>query len=75
MGGPCKSIWRWAERSGREASLTWWSQSGRLKSDVHARLQRTKCFFECQPGLEAKDSFQTGLAPNEAANLDLEPFG
>lgn len=74
MGSPCKSIWRWAERPGRETGLTWQNQIGRLKSDAHARVQRTKYFFEYQPGLEAKDSFQTGFAPNEPINLDLEPL-
>ena len=74
MRSPCKSIWRWAERPGRETGLTWQNQIGRLKSDAHARVQRTKCFFEYQPGLDAKDSFQTGFAPNEPINLDLEPL-
>lgn len=29
--------------------------------------------IEDQPGLEAEDSLQTGLAPNEPTGLDLEP--
>lgn len=29
--------------------------------------------IEYQPRLEAEDSFQTGLAPNEPTGLDLEP--
>lgn len=31
--------------------------------------------IEYQPGLEAEDSLQTGLAPNEPRGLDLEPLG
>lgn len=74
LGSPCRSVRRWAERAGRSTGLTWWSQAGRLKSDALAGVQRTKCFIEHQPGLEVKDSFQTGLALNEPTGLDLEPL-
>lgn len=72
LGSPCKTIWRWKERCGGEIALTCWSQIGRMKSDAHAGLQKMKCFFECHLGLEAKSSFQTGLAPNEPTDLNLE---
>lgn len=38
LGSPCKIIWRWAGKPGRETGFTWWSQIGRMKSDAHAEV-------------------------------------
>lgn len=57
-----------------KVGFTWYSQIGRMKSDVHAEVQRTKCITEHQPELEAEDSFQIGLAPNGPVGLDHQPL-
>lgn len=72
MPSPCEIICRWAEGPDTETGFTWWNQIGRLKSDVHTRVQRTKCFIEYKSGVEAEDSFQIGLATNKLTGLDVE---
>lgn len=62
-------------RKTREGEQPHLVESGRqTQSRCSCQAQRIKS-FECQPGLEAKDSFQTGVPPHEAVNLDFEPFG
>lgn len=46
-----------------------------MKPDAYVEVQRTKRVTEYQPGLEAEDSFQLGIAPDKPIGLDLETVG